>query len=187
MARLAHWIALAVLSGLAALLAGCGASSPRVYSCGPPAYTFALPGGEQASSGDCPLCVSAPPPAVTIRRGQSFTMTPGDVASPDTPPVPRPNGPEVVVLSLRRTPHAGTRATYRAVEPGRALLVVHQATFCLPPGPKLGEPLGRYRRQTAAVKRRFLRRYRQEEQAQNRAREHPEPRNCPALAVRVTG
>jgi hypothetical protein len=107
-------------------------------SCGTPFYTFTLPGGRQVSNGDCPGYLYPKPPALTVRRGETFTVTPGDAAM-GVPPVPRPNGSAVVVLSLHRTPHAGTRATYRAVAPGRSqLLVPEYRRFCSATEPKLG-------------------------------------------------
>ena len=173
MTRLSRWIAFPAL-GLAGLVAGCGSSAkaPSPSMEGPLPYTFTLPGGRHVAAGDYPGYVAAPPPVVTVHSGEIFTMTPGNVASAYTPPVPRPNGPAVVVVSTQRTPHAGTRATYRAVEPGRALLVIHSATFCLPAAPQQGQPVRVYRR---------------EERAQRSALEHPQPRDCPALAVLVTG
>lgn len=137
MARSRSWITLVALAGLAALAAGCGGSgAPEVNMCGNPPHHFALSGGSQVVSGDCPGYPLPKPPAVTVRRGETFTMTPGNSAI-GVPPVPQPNGPAVVVVSLARTPHDGTMATYRAAQPGRALLLVpHYRQLCL--DPKLG-------------------------------------------------
>lgn len=173
--------------GLAGLVAGCGSTAPRDSSCGNPAYTFTLAGGRQVFAGDCPGYVFGPPSAVTVRRGETFTVTPGDAASSYLLPVPQPTGPAVVVVSTHRNPHAGTRATYRAAQPGSVLLMVYHQTFCWPPMPQLGEPLSRYRRQSQAVKQVFLSRYRRARRAWNREVAQQKPRNCPALAVRVIG
>lgn len=171
MPGISRWIG-SVALGFAGLVAGCGASAPRVNSCGSPAYTFTFPSGRQVLAGDCPGYLSGPPHLVTVRRGETFTLKTGNAAIPVGPPVPRPNGRAVVVISVHRTPHQGTTATYRAAKAGRTVLVVRHETFCLPPAPQQGEPLRRYRRA---------------EQAQKLALEHPKPRNCPALAVRVIG
>ena len=124
MLRFSRWIALVPAIALAGPIVGCGTAAQGVSNCGPPVYTFTLADGKDVSNGDCAGYLLSKPPAVTVRRGETFTLTPGNSAGVGVPPVPRPNGREVVVVSLRRTPHAGTMATYRAVTLGRALLLV---------------------------------------------------------------
>jgi hypothetical protein len=134
MARISHWTALVAL-GVGGLAAGCGSAgrSPpqHVSMCGSPVYTFTLADGKHVGNGDCAGYLFAKPPSLTVRRGETFTLTPGNSAGVGVPPVPRPSGPAVIVLSTQRTPHAGTRATYRAVRAGRALLLVpHHTELC---------------------------------------------------------
>lgn len=186
MGCLSRWLALVVVGGFCVLAAGCGTRVARVSSCGNPAYTFTLPGGRRVSAGDCAGYLSGLPQVVRMRPGETFTLRTGDAAIPVGPPVPLPNAPAVRIISIHRTPHRGATATYRAIQPGRAMLVVRHETFCLPGPPHLGQSVGRYRRQSKVAKRPFLRRYRQEEQAQKQALDS-RPRNCLALAIEVTG
>ena len=91
--------------------------------------TFTFPNAGQSAVGDCAGLLWPTPTVETVRRGETFTMTPGDPSYP----VPQPTGPAVVIVSTQRTAHAGTRATYRAVQPGRVLLMIYHPTFCAPP------------------------------------------------------
>jgi hypothetical protein len=132
MAKFSRWIGLGALAGVAGLAAGCGsAERVSVSTCDSPVYTVTLQDGSRVVDGDCAGYLLQKPPRVTVRPGETFTLTPGDSAGVGVAPVPRPSGPEVVVVSLHRTPHDGTMATYRAARPGRArLLVPHHRELC---------------------------------------------------------
>jgi hypothetical protein len=129
MARSARWIALVVLGGLAGLAAGCGTTT-RVNNCGP-AYTFSF---HQFVSEGCGGVIPTKPPAVTVHRGETFSVqiTSEQSGALDFP-LPQPTGPAVQLLSLDH----GT-ATYRAVQTGRALLVAYHTQFCFRIDPKVG-------------------------------------------------
>ena len=132
MARIGHWTAPVAL-GLVGLVAGCGTSAPRVTSCGIP-YIFTLSTGRQVLSGDCAALILPRPPAVTVRRGDTFSvMIAHEQSGALDLPVPQPDSPAVQLVSLE---HA--RATYRAAQTGRALLVAYHTEFCLGIDPKVG-------------------------------------------------
>ena len=138
MARFPRWIALVVLGGLAVVAAGCGGfHTPYVTSCGYP-YVFTLPDGHQVVSGDCPGLVLPKSPAVTVRRGQTFSVVISRDAGDGQKlvyPVPQPSGPSIEVVSKDQ---ASGRVTYRAAQPGRVVLVAHHTRFCLGIDPKVG-------------------------------------------------
>lgn len=136
MARFPHWIALVVLGVLAAGAAGCGGfHTPYVTNCGYP-YVFTLPDGHQVVSGDCPGLVLPKPPAVAVRRGETFSvLIAHDQGDGLVVPVPEPSGLSVEIVSEDQ---ASGRVTYRAAEPGRVVLVAHHTRLCLGIDPKVG-------------------------------------------------
>ena len=168
-ARFSRWSALVSLVPLALLLGGCGRAAVQVTSCGFP-YTFSLPGGRQVLSGACPGFLYPDAPAVTVRRGETFSVViTSDLGRGRSLPVPRPNGPAVQILS-----RDNATVTYRAVQAGSASLIAHHTPFCIPlePPPVTGIFRARYFRERAAF---------------NLALEHQKPHTCPALVVRVIG
>lgn len=122
-----------VVAGCGASAQGPSASAQGPSACGSPPYTLTLPNGPRVLSGSCSGLLPPKAPAVTVRRGETFTVMTGD-AMIGVPPVPRPSGPAVVVSVVRPRDHA-TMVIYRAVQSGHVVLVVpNYRQFCAAKG-----------------------------------------------------
>lgn len=111
---------IAVLAG--AIAGGCGGSAGT--NCGTP-YRFDV-GGKTVTSGTCAGRLPLPPPDVTVRRGQVFSVEIADEANGALVfPIPDPQGTVVRLLK-----HHGQQAVYVGVSTGATRLVARKSPFC---------------------------------------------------------